>query len=250
MTARDSARLLIHSPQSGDWNMAIDELLLAEAADRDECCLRFYQWSEPTLSLGYFQPYATRAAHPESRSCAAVRRSTGGGAIVHDHELTYSFAVNIRHPLAEQPPVLYRLFHSALVAALAPRGAAAALGAPNSKALPSDEPFLCFERRAEGDLLLGQYKIGGSAQRRHRGAILQHGSVLLDRSAEAPQLPGIAQLTKLALTPQQLIALWQPRLAEALHIDWRHDELTARELATAEHIVQEKHGNIAWIKRR
>lgn len=68
-------RLLRHAPAPGAWNMAVDEVLLERAV----ACLRFYRWSEPTLSLGYFQAYADRREHPPSLPCAAVRRLTGGG---------------------------------------------------------------------------------------------------------------------------------------------------------------------------
>ena len=72
--------------------MAVDEVLLDAAAVREQLSLRFYGWSEPTLSLGYFQRVADRKQHIASRECPLVRRLSGGGAILHDDELTYSFA--------------------------------------------------------------------------------------------------------------------------------------------------------------
>ena len=89
-------RLLIDAPERGVWNMAIDEALLESAADEscDLVTLRFYRWSEPTLSLGYFQSYEDRNSHEASRSLPVVRRSSGGGALVHDHEWTYSLAIS------------------------------------------------------------------------------------------------------------------------------------------------------------
>src|SRR5438445_617792 len=82
-------RLIHDLPGDGPWNMAVDEALLEDAARSGRPTLRFYGWAEPTLSLGYFQPYAQRASHPPSSRCAVVRRPTGGGAILHDAELTY-----------------------------------------------------------------------------------------------------------------------------------------------------------------
>ena len=73
--------------------MAVDETLLFDAAENGTATLRFYSWDEPTLSLGYFQRYADREQHTASRTCAVVRRQTGGGAILHDRELTYSLAL-------------------------------------------------------------------------------------------------------------------------------------------------------------
>ena len=92
--------LLLDPPGDGAWNMAVDETLLEAAAAEGLCSLRFYQWAEPTLSLGYFQAYADRNQHEASRQSAVVRRASGGGAIMHDFDVTYSLAVPERHPLA------------------------------------------------------------------------------------------------------------------------------------------------------
>src|SRR5271169_4762547 len=100
-------RLLVDPPASGAWNMAVDEALVDDAAARHACWLRFYGWSEPTLSLGYFQGYEERLAHRPSRQCPVVRRPSGGGAILHDVEITYSLAIPHAHPLAEDSTWLY-----------------------------------------------------------------------------------------------------------------------------------------------
>ena len=88
-------RLLHDPPAAGAWNMAVDEALLETAADSGVATLRFYQWNEPTLSLGYFQAATDRDQHPASRDCPLVRRASGGGAILHDRELTYSMAMSL-----------------------------------------------------------------------------------------------------------------------------------------------------------
>ena len=76
-------------------NMAIDQAILNSVSRTGVPVLRFYQWAEPTLSLGYFQGVAARAAHGHSDSICCVRRTTGGGAIVHDRELTYSVSIPV-----------------------------------------------------------------------------------------------------------------------------------------------------------
>ena len=95
-------RLIIDPPSPGPWNMAVDEVLLMDAVENGNATLRFYQWSEPTLSLGYFQAFADRKQHFASRNCAIVRRQSGGGAILHDHELTYSFVLPPGDPLTRR----------------------------------------------------------------------------------------------------------------------------------------------------
>ena len=194
--------------------MAVDEVLLESAADEWRTTLRFYQWSEPTLSLGYFQAYAARSEHAASRDCPLVRRQTGGGAILHDRELTYSLAVNCAHPLADDAARLYDAVHTALVDALAELRHSRAAAAPKPKSRRgASPPFLCFERRAAGDVILAQSKICGSAQRRRRGAILQHGSLLLARSACAPQLPGVLELCAISLEMGEIASRWSREIA-------------------------------------
>src|ERR1700722_19964765 len=85
-------RLLPFATADGATNMAADEAMLETASERGLASLRFYTWSEPTLSLGYFQPSVGHGL-PNLASLAWVRRSTGGAGIVHHHELTYSIAL-------------------------------------------------------------------------------------------------------------------------------------------------------------
>ncbi len=160
--------------------MAVDEVLLAQAAETGACYWRIYRWEEPTLSLGYFQDVADRQAHAASRGCTLVRRPSGGGAIVHDREITYSVALPGTHALGKHRQRLYHEIHSTVVALLAHRGLEASLSSGQSVDA-ARQPFLCFQRRAPGDVLVRTVKVAGSAQRRVREAVLQHGSLLVGR---------------------------------------------------------------------
>ncbi|MBX9790634.1 MAG: lipoate--protein ligase family protein [Pirellulales bacterium] len=246
----DQCRLLVHAPAAGEWNMAVDEALLESAAAGGSPTLRFYQWREPTLSLGYFQRYADRWQHTTSRDCRVVRRTTGGGAILHDRELTYSLCVPPGHRLTRRPAELYNRLHRALVRALAPLGADSQLLTTGADRGPRSEPFLCFARRAAGDVVLAGAKIAGSAQRRHRGAILQHGSVLVATSPAAPELPGLERTAQLALAPEKLIELWRVALVEELQLDFTSGELTAEEDSRAAQLAREKFATAAWNEKR
>ena len=202
------AYLWVDRPRAGAENMAIDEAMAAWSASRGAACLRFYRWSTPTLSLGYFQPADQRLDDPLLASLPFTRRLSGGGAIVHDRELTYSLAVPQAGFSKSAAEPLYRSGHAAIRAALQAAGyeprmhedwAAEHPTAAMQRGEP--EPFLCFERRSPVDLVIGDAKVVGSAQRRLTGVLLQHGSVLLARSDAAPGLPGLAELPRQAVSP-------------------------------------------------
>ena len=262
-------QLLIDPPAAGSWNMAVDEALLATAADEGIATLRLYQWNEPTLSLGYFQRYDDREQHSASRHSAVVRRQTGGGAILHDRELTYSLALPSAHPLARQNRRLYTAVHQAFIELLQP-----SISEKNSRfelqlhceaslLRPSAEPFLCFARRAKGDLLLVDrsrtngpslpdraWKILGSAQRRHRGAILQHGGLLLEASSAAPDLPGVRDLTGVAIDVEQLTSALPSLIGDVLSASMHNTMLSNEMRQRAARIEQAKYGFSGWTKRR
>jgi lipoyl(octanoyl) transferase len=189
-----TVRVVIESePQSGVRNMALDEALLEAALERGECTVRWYRWNAATVSLGYFQAADAVQAHPELAGLPIVRRLTGGGAILHHHEWTYSCTVPPGHPLGESPTQIYDLVHGRVVAALEEQGIEAALR--GEAHADREGAFLCFGRGDPRDIVLRGQKILGSAQRRRRGAVLQHGSLLVRRSEHAPQFPGLADLT-------------------------------------------------------
>ena len=111
-------------------------------------------------------------------------------------------------------------------------------------------PFLCFLRHTQGDVLLGEHKIAGSAQRRAAGAVLQHGSVLLSRSAAAPELPGIEQLAGRALSWHALQTRWLTQLMQVWPVRWRPATLEDAERRQAEDKVGDKFGHSRWTERR
>src|SRR5258708_29095839 len=117
-----TCRLLPTIASPGAINMALDEALLRSALERKVASLRFYTWSEPTLSLGYFQKHTERLP-----GVAWVRRPTGGDAILHHHELTYALALPAGPPWHSAESWLCR-FHHAIAAALRQFGVEATRG--------------------------------------------------------------------------------------------------------------------------
>ncbi|HEY4235080.1 MAG TPA: hypothetical protein VGM76_16735 [Lacipirellulaceae bacterium] len=268
-------RLIIDPPAAGAWNMAVDEALLLAAAEEDIATFRFYEWIEPTLSLGYFQRYEDRQGHAASRQCVAVRRQSGGGAILHDRELTYCLALPCEHPWARDTQKLYATVHQSIVRqlkrCLVGNGIESALSIfcpvlPKniSKSRQSaGEPFLCFQRRAPGDVVITPqppsknadrtaevWKIVGSAQRRHRGAVLQHGSILLARSPAAPELPGYFDLTGTTITGSTLASALLTEVGEILGLPLKTQGLPASVSQAAREIARDKYGSDSWTRRR
>lgn len=249
-------RLIFDEPATGVWNMAVDEALLESAASDGICTLRFYGWSEPTLSLGYFQSHADREQHSASRDCPLVRRLSGGGAILHDDELTYSFAAPANLCSSAHSQSLYDSFHESLVEALLHWQVQARL-CERASGLPAEgEPFLCFQRRSPGDVVVGDsptgsIKIAGSAQRRRRGAILQHGSLLFRASRFAPELPGIDSVMNDFQPPRdECRSAWSALLEMRLGLRLTAGELPPQEMDRVRTLVADKYASTSWNERK
>lgn len=214
--------------------MARDEWLLEAAVTAESPVFRWYRWSEPTISLGYFQSRDVLDLDPRWRGVAAVRRLTGGGAILHDQEWTYSCALPPRAPGLRHPYDLYDRIHAACQAWFADQGVK--LEPRGTTLTLSPEPFLCYSRADSHDLCADTAKIVGSAQRRRKGALLQHGSILLEASPLAPEILGMREITGLEFNSDQgahLARHLAATLAETVvHKDWTPaEQKAASELA-------------------
>lgn len=184
-------RLLNDPPLSGAQNMARDEVLLHAVSNGNApASMRLYQWDAATISLGYFQAYVDcRALVAPLCELPVVRRLTGGGAILHDLELTYSLALPSGDALlGSGANHLYELVHDAIIAALAQFGIHASRCGRTDESSPTRGPFFCFARRHCLDVLVDGDKIAGSAQRRTRRGTLQHGSLILGDRYGQPSL--------------------------------------------------------------
>ncbi|MDX2193583.1 MAG: hypothetical protein NW201_09515 [Gemmatimonadales bacterium] len=186
-------------PRPGWWQMAVDAALLERAALGAPPVIRFYAWEPRCLSFGRHEPARARydPAHLARRGLDAVRRPTGGRAVLHHRELTY--AVAGQAGLLGGPRGCYDRLHAAIAAALE------ALGAPTTRAAAPVSPVgvdagPCFRVAAGGEVLVGARKVAGSAQARVRGALLQHGSV---------RVPFATLAGPLAEALRPLAARWQ-----------------------------------------
>jgi lipoate-protein ligase A len=172
-------RLLVSPPLGGADNMALDEALMGRARRTGETVLRVYSWSTPVLSLGRNQR-AAGVYHDGALARAGievVRRPTGGRALLHHREITYS--VTAPTPADASTTTAYARINALLATALNALGVAARIATPATRA-SAPGPHPCFAEPAAGELVLGERKLVGSAQWRDGGALLQHGSILVD----------------------------------------------------------------------
>src|SRR5687768_13056062 len=172
-------KLLLTPPRSGAENMALDEALLERARTSGDAVLRVYTWAQPTLSFGRNQTVlgTYHADRVRAKGISIVRRPTGGRSLLHHREVTYS----VTAPLTADSSLResYARINRLLVDGLRRLGVAVEIAAPRERALPpSASP--CFERPATGELVVRHRKLVGSAQWRDDGALLQHGSILVE----------------------------------------------------------------------
>jgi len=188
------------SPQSGKRNMEIDGSLLEQVCENSSLAfVRIYHWNEPTITLGHFQKFSEVPAGPLAKT-PCVKRLTGGGAILHDREITYSIALPAGHLFRHTPIAAYESVHTVIIELLQYLGVECGMRAdsPLTTSQPTmatkEDEFLCFLRSDPRDIVSKGQKIVGSAQRRRKGCILQHGSILLAESQLTPMIPGLLNL--------------------------------------------------------
>jgi lipoate-protein ligase A len=266
------AELYVDPPARGSWNMSVDQALLEHCEATGRPVVRLYQWSPATLSLGYFQKYDERALHSASVGLDLVRRATGGGAIVHDRELTYSLCMPSEERWSQENRRLYDSVHEAILATLREFGITAELysaagtsGHASGGERPATEsqlagcgarsstdaaPFLCFQRRAVGDVIFQGHKVGGSAQRRGKQALLQHGSILLQKSDFAPELPGLEELSGISLNSGSFSQILLGQLARELNLLFESVTLLEPLRRRAEEIESATFAAPTWNRNR
>jgi lipoate-protein ligase A len=246
--------------------MAVDEAILRAVATGDSLpTLRLYDWSPPCLSLGYGQKTSdVDFDRLQVRGWDVVRRPTGGRAILHADELTYSLALPEDHPIASGGIVeSYRRISRALIAGLA------TLGAPVQSERRDDMPKtpgpVCFEESSHYEITYGERKLIGSAQMRRFGGMLQHGTLPLtddlgricevlayddDATRAAARQMVHARATTLAEALGGRVVTWHEAaraiaaaFAETFEVEWIEAPLSASEQATAAALEQDVYSN-------
>jgi lipoyl(octanoyl) transferase len=285
-------RLLVDEALPGAMNMAVDEALLESAIGGGEPALRFYTWRPAALSVGVNQSLGEVDPAACSRlGFEVVRRLTGGRAVLHQHELTYSIAARATDPLVSGGVLeSYRKISAALVAGLRLLGARVELTPPDRALHTSLAPArreselgasadgpgedshgaICFDAASDYELTAGGRKLVGSAQARRGGALLQHGSILLDIDweawasvfafrTEAGRLRALrnlpSRMTSLGeelgrhVTEREVREALQAGFSTAFEIDLEPGTATQTELALASRLATEKYAGSEWTGR-
>jgi lipoyl(octanoyl) transferase len=270
-------RLVRMDPASGNaagaWNMAVDEAILEAVGSRQVLpTLRLYAWAPPCLSLGFAQPVkdVDRAALARN-GWDLVRRPTGGRAILHTDELTYSVIAPLDEPrVAGGVLQSYCRLAGALVNALQRLGLPAQAEKEYLLAAgtQSNEP-VCFEVPSNYEITVSGRKLVGSAQARRKEGVLQHGSLPLygdlTRITQALAYPdeaarvraadrllahaANAQMLGRSLTWTQSADAFVYAFQETLNLDFHEELLTSDELHRAGELVEQKYGNASWTDR-
>jgi lipoate-protein ligase A len=266
-----SWRLLITPASYGAWNMAVDEALL-ESVNQNQAlpCLRLYAWQPPCLSLGYAQPRSDidqiRLSH---FGWDWVRRPTGGRAILHTDELTYSVIAPITEPRVKGSILeSYQRLSEALLTALNSVNIPALANpiSPDSQV----NAAVCFEVPSNYEIVVLGKKLMGSAQARRKQGVLQHGTLplwgdltritqVLAYSDELCRQDAALRLLSHATTVEEILGYkldWQVVVQafvngfqSALNIEFIQMDLSHQEMMLAEKLVHEKYTHSSWLDR-
>ncbi len=256
--------------QDAALNMALDEaILLHHIRGEVPPTLRVFRWSQPSISLGRFQSIEREI---ESERCqqqrvALVRRPTGGRAVYHRDEFTYSIVIGKREGVPTGVVAAYAYLAQGLLAALKDLGVQAELSDERVSKHPS---AACFASSTQADLTSGGFKLVGSAQVWKDESLLQQGSLPLDDRAseffELLRYPNAgARAEALALycektTPLHTFApgaswddvalAFKNGFSLALHETFVPGEISASEWELAQQLAEEKYSKLVWRKER
>lgn len=266
-----------------DYNMAVDEAILtAHSEGLVPPTVRFYGWNPPTLSVGFFQKAASEVNFDalEQEGVGFVRRATGGRAVLHDKELTYSMIVSESYPgIPRSVTEAYRVLSQGLLLGFRKLGLSAEMvqleNEEEKEKYASMGSAACFDSPSWYELVVEGRKVAGSAQTRQKGVVLQHGSILLDLDADQlfrllrfsservmermkqqflkkavaiNEVRGQAGLPRVELS--EVEQAFMTGIEEGLEIRLVPSELTDQEQELAGRLMVEKYGNSVWNLRR
>lgn len=257
-------RLITGQVHHAFFNMALDEAICDAVLEQiSPPTLRFYQWDCPSVSIGYFQP----ADDIDHEYCAlkgypVVRRQTGGRAIFHDDELTYSFSASHSHPLFAGSLIdNYTVISRALLKGLHLAGIEAAISLERKRDAAHRDPA-CFQSLSFGEITVRGSKVIGSAQKRCVNGFMQHGSIVL--GSDRKEIANILKCTDAgesrragalkdhapAISAGRLMSFFKSAFEAELDLKLIVDSPSAFELSLAGKLEKEKYSTREWNFRK
>jgi lipoyl(octanoyl) transferase len=262
-------RILSFRKAGAPENMAVDEAVFRESIrKKSPPTLRFYGWKAPTLSIGYFQDYGKEVDDDACRRFGVeiVRRPTGGKAVLHEQELTYSVVADADSPLFS-PNILetYRVISGCIAKGLAKVGIRAEMKMDARRATDGTLRSSCFSFPSRYELLVGGRKICGSAQMRSHGVFLQHGSLLtafdplrtcavmmphrnMERDADLLRnaVTSVGEQAGSPVDDESLCRVLREGFEQALDVRFREGRLTPEEEGLVDELMTKKYGSEGW----
>lgn len=237
--AFDKIRVIETGPKPASWNMALDEILLNKLGDTP--ILRIYAWNPSAVSIGYFQSIQdeVNVENCKQNRIDIVRRMTGGGAVFHESEVTYSFLTK-RFPKSIIES--YRWICDGVISGINKLGYQAKFSPLN-------------------DITINGKKVSGNAQTRKKDSLLQHGTILLDADIErmfsvlkiAPEkikdkmIDDVRQrITVLSKSFEEAALALEKGFGEKFQAKLTYDPLTFAEESEAEKLAKEKYESVKW----
>ncbi|BCU81458.1 octanoyltransferase LipM [Polycladomyces abyssicola] len=272
-------RLLWTGYQNAAENMAVDEaILIAHSEGKAPPTIRFYGWNPPTLSIGYFQRVEKEVDldRLRERGLGFVRRPTGGRAVLHDRELTYSIIVSESYPgIPRSVTQSYRVFSNGLLEGFRQLGLQADMVSladeSEKERFASMGSAACFDSPSWYELVVEGRKVAGSAQTRQRGVILQHGSILLDLDVDLlfdvlrfpservkermkagflEKAVAINHLRENPVTMEEALEAFTRGFEKGMGIRLSPGELSAYEETLVQQLVETRYGRDEWNLKR
>ena len=266
-------RLLKTKAAPGPWNMAVDEAVLEAVCDRKSLpTLRLYAWEPACLSIGYAQSMDEVDRQALSQNgWNLVRRPTGGRAILHTDELTYSVVGWSNDPRLDGGVLeSYQRLSQALLLGLQKLSLPAKINEKKSSPDQGDAKPICFEVPSNYEITAGGKKLIGSAQARKKSGVLQHGTLPLrgdlsritqvlsnddtdDRVSAGRRLLSrattVEKVVKRVVSWDEAAEAFALAFSEHLNLEWVEDMLSAEEQERADELVKIKYGAPAWTQR-
>jgi lipoate-protein ligase A len=279
MRSMEKWRFIVTEGMSPAMNMAVDEAILQlHSEGKVPPTVRFYTWNPATLSIGYFQKAAKEINLElvQEKGIGFVRRATGGRAVLHDQELTYSVVVSESHP--EMPSSVteaYKVISLGLLHGFQNLGLDAEMvslaSEEEKEKYSSPGSSACFDSPSWYELVVEGKKVAGSAQTRQKGVILQHGSILLDMDVELlfsllhfssdrlkermmesfrKKAVTINEVSNRPVSLQEAMEAFRDGFATGLKVELVKGELTPEERALAEELAASRYSTDEWNLRR